>query len=282
MKPATIKIFLTNGSPEGIRTAELSNWTGKAIAGPRSELPTLRKREELDSPGVYFLTGIDPETDQPILYIGEAESVKARIQKHSARDDWSQLVAFVSKDENLTKAHIRYLEGELITLAKKAGRAVVQNSASSGARLPESDQADMDIYLEKLLQLLPVLGVDLFKTIQTPAGDNTPDTKDTLYCQAKGLEAKGKRSAGGFIVYKGSQAVFEHRRSATNVRVAREQLIEQGLLQPQGDCFIFSQDVEFTSPSKAGSVVRGGNTNGLTDWKNKTGQSLKELEATDE
>jgi hypothetical protein len=65
MQPATIKLFLTDGKPEGIRTAEISNWTGKAIAGPRSELAELLIREELLSPGVYLLTGVDPETTSP-------------------------------------------------------------------------------------------------------------------------------------------------------------------------------------------------------------------------
>lgn len=86
MNPVTIKIFLTDGNPEGIRTAELSNWTGKAIAGPRSELAELLNREELSSPGVYFLYGIDPESDKPTPYIGEAESVKKRLHQHKDRD----------------------------------------------------------------------------------------------------------------------------------------------------------------------------------------------------
>jgi len=185
------------------------------------------------------------------------------------------VVAFVSKDENLTKAHIRYLEGQLITLANTAGRATVLNNASSGARLPESDVADMDAYLEKLLQLLPVLGVELLKSI----GGRVEKQVDTLYCRIKGFEARGRRSAGGFIVFKGSQAVLEHRPSAKLIKRKRERLIDQGVLAPSGDALVFSQDFEFSSPSQAGSVVRGGNTNGLTNWKNTAGVALKELEA---
>ena len=95
----------------------ISNWSGKAIAGPRSEIGNFLEREEITSPGVYFLAGVDPETDQPSLYIGEAENVKKRIRQHQSKDDWSQVIAFISKDENLTKSHIRYLEGELIRRA---------------------------------------------------------------------------------------------------------------------------------------------------------------------
>ena len=62
MPGATIKIFLVHGDPKRLRTAELSNWTGKAVAGPRSEFDDVIAREESGSAGVYFLTGNEPET----------------------------------------------------------------------------------------------------------------------------------------------------------------------------------------------------------------------------
>ena len=56
MPSATLKIFLVFGDPKRLRTAELSNWTGKAVAGPRSEIDKILEREESESSGVYFLT----------------------------------------------------------------------------------------------------------------------------------------------------------------------------------------------------------------------------------
>ena len=55
-----VKIFLVHGDPKRLRTAELSNWTGKAVAGPRSEFDSVLAREESQKSGIYFLTGIDP------------------------------------------------------------------------------------------------------------------------------------------------------------------------------------------------------------------------------
>ena len=161
MSSATIKIFLVHGDPKRLRTAELSNWTGKAIAGPRSEFDNVMARDESSKSGVYFLTGVDPETGRAAVYIGEAESICDRVRGHLDRDFWNHLAFFVSKDENLTKAHIRYLEGRLIGLAKSAERADVKNSQGSGSKLPESDREDMEVFLEKVLQLLPVLGIEL-------------------------------------------------------------------------------------------------------------------------
>lgn len=151
------------------------------------------------------------------------------------------------------------------------------NSASSGAKLPESDTAGMDVFLEKCLQLLPVLGITDFNE----KVDQVSESKDLLYCKIKGLTATGKRTANGFVVFSGSQAVLEHRPSTKRMRAKREQLIEKGLLKEENDYLVFIKDVEFGSPSTAGSVVKGGNTNGLTNWKNFNGIQLKEIEASE-
>jgi hypothetical protein len=264
MQAATIKLFLVHGSPSALRTAELSNWSGKAIAAPRTEISDLIKRDELSSPGFYLLTGVDPNSGDRAIYIGEAENVGNRLRNHASKDFWNAATVFVSKDENLTKAHIRYLEGILIEKAHTNGAAVVMNAASSGAKLPESDAAEMDVFLEKCLQLLPVLGISDFNE----KIDKTTEPQDLLYCKIKGLTATGKRTSNGFIVFAGSQAVIEHRPSANRMRSKREQLIEKGLLQKNNDHLIFTKDIEFGSPSTAGSIVRGGNTNGLINWKN--------------
>jgi hypothetical protein len=86
------KIFLVHGDPKRLRTAELSNWTGKAVAGPRSEFDDVIAREESGSAGVYFLTGNEPETGNSVVYIGEAESIRDRLKSHLAKDYWNQVV----------------------------------------------------------------------------------------------------------------------------------------------------------------------------------------------
>ena len=139
MPSATIKLFLVYSDAKRLRTAELSNWTGKAVAGPRSELDGVLAREEPAKPGVYFLSGIDSEPGQSAVYVGEAESIRDRLRSHLDKDFWNHVVFFISKDEPLTKAHTRCLEGRLIEQAKMAGRALVMNGQSSGSKLPESD-----------------------------------------------------------------------------------------------------------------------------------------------
>lgn len=280
MATATIKLFLVFGDPKRLRTAEISNWTGKAVAGPRSEFEGILAREETDKSGVYFLVGSDPDSGRPAIYIGEAESIGDRIKSHLERDFWNQVAFFVSKDENLTKAHIRYLEGKLIEKARVAARATVTNGQGSGARLPESDREDMEVFLARIRQLLPVLGSDLLAPIAQPTAK--APAGGVLFCRIKGAEGQGQRTANGFVVFKDSTAVLQDRPSAQQrhpFAVAwRKQLLADGTLAQQGDFLRFTKDTEFTSPSTAAAVIHGGGANGLVEWKTKDGTTLKELD----
>jgi hypothetical protein len=276
---ATVKIFLVEGDPASLRTAEISNWTGKAVAGPRSELDQIVSREEAQKPGVYFLIGVNPDSGKERVYIGEAEVVKDRLKKHVEKEFWRSTIFFVSKDENLTKAHIKFLEGKLIQKAKKADRFELDNSNASGSRLPESDAADMEVFLAKVEQLMPVLGYDfLQKLTPTKAGAGK---SSLLICTMKGVEARGRPTDKGFVVTKGSEAVLEERPSTKKYPYAgnlRRQLTDEAVLAEKGGKLVFAKDYEFSSPSAAAAVVHGGQANGLTSWKNSSGETLKEIE----
>lgn len=276
---ATVKIFLVHGDPASVKTAEISNWTGKAVSGPRSQLEAIMQREEANNPGVYFLTGVNPETGKDRVYIGEAEIIRSRIKGHLEKDFWKTLSFFVSKDENLTKAHIKYLEGKLIDKAKAASRFELENANSSGSHLPESDAADMDVFLERMEQLLPVLGHDFLKPISKP---ETPAAKkDILTCEIKNIRAKGRQTENGFLVLAGSQAVLKERPSAPRYPYysnLRSQILSEGVLEKQKDYLVFVKDYEFSSPSATASIIHGGHSNGLIVWKDEQGVSLKEKE----
>lgn len=279
MPTATLKIFLAFGDPKRLRTAELSNWTGKAVAGPRSEFEKVLEREESLKPGVYFLTGTDPNTNKSAIYIGEAECIKDRIKSHLSKDFWNNIAFFVTKDENLTKAHIRYIEGRLIDIANSTGRSVVINNQGSGAKLPESDREEMEVFLEKMQQVLPVLGVEAF--VQTTSKPEESAEKELLTCKMKNVVSTGYLTPNGMVVLAGSGAVLEERTSAKkwpSVMVQRNNLIESGGLVQEGDKYVFVKDTEFSSPSAAAAVIHGGSANGLTTWVNSDGKSLKELQ----
>jgi hypothetical protein len=276
---ATVRIFLAKGSPTSVRTAEISNWTGKAVAGPRSQIEDILSREEANKPGVYFLTGINPETGRERVYIGEAEIIKNRIKGHLDRDFWKTIVFFVSKDENLTKAHIKYLEGKLIESTKLVGRFELENSQGSGSHLPESDSADMDIFLARMEQLMPILGQEFLKPLVKAEGKLK--RQDLLRCEIKDVKATGRQTDNGFVVLKGSQAVREERPSAHRYKYVtnmRSTLLEEGILIERNGYLEFTRDYEFSSPSAAAAVIHGGSANGLIAWKDSKGVTLKQRE----
>jgi hypothetical protein len=279
MTTATIKLFLPRGDAKSLRTAEISNWTGKAIAAPRTELEELLQREELDKAGVYILSGSDPMSGSPRAYIGEAEVIRERLKQHKTKEFWITALVFVSKDENLTKAHVRYLENRLLTEAAQVGRCTLEQNQASGSKLPESDREDMEVFLSHIRQLLPVLGSDLLIPIAQPAAKQ--QTGGILFCRMKGAEARGRRTPDGFVVFGGSTAVLQERDSAKKypyVLTLRNQLIDNGTLVKKDGFYEFTKDTEFSSPSAAAAVIEGGSANGLIEWRTENGRVLKELD----
>ena len=279
MTSATIKLFLPRGDAKSLRTAEISNWIGKAVAAPRTELDELLAREELEKAGVYILIGSDPLTNAARAYIGEAEVIRERLKQHKTKEFWVSAIVFVSKDENLTKAHVRFLESRLLAEAAQIGRFTLEQNQAGGSRLPESDREDMEVFLARIRQLLPVLGSDILAPIAQPAANAQPG--GVLFCRIKGAEARGQRTANGFVVFHDSTAVLEERPSTESypyALVQRKKLIADGSLIQDGGFVIFTKDAEFSSPSGAAVVIHGGSANGLTAWKTKEGKSLKQLD----
>jgi Domain of unknown function (DUF4357) len=279
MTSATIKLFLPRGDAKSLRTAEISNWTGKAIAAPRIELDELLAREELDKAGVYILIGTDPITNAPRAYIGEAEVIRERLKQHKTKEFWVSAIVFVSKDENLTKAHVRYLESRILAEATSINRFTLEQNQAGGSRLPESDREDMEVFLSRIRQLLPVLGSDILAPITQGAAKSQPG--GVLLCRIKGAEARGQRTANGFVIFQGSTAVLDERPSAEGypyVVAQRKQLIANGILIVKDGFLAFTKDSEFNSPSAAAVAIHGGSANGLAAWKTKDGKSLKQLD----
>ena len=279
MTSATIKLFLPRGDAKSLRTAEISNWTGKAVAAPRTELDALLSREELEKSGVYILIGSDPLTNAARAYIGEAEVIRERLKQHKSKEFWVSAIIFVSKDENLTKAHVRYLESRLLAEAAQIDRFTLEQNQAGGSKLPESDREEMEVFLERIRQLLPVLGSDILTPIAQPTAKTQPG--GVLFCRIKGAEARGQRTANGFVIFHGSTAVLEERPSAESypyTLVLRKQLIADGTLVEKDGFWVFTKDAEFSSPSAAAVAIHGGSANGLTAWKTKDGKPLKQLD----
>ena len=106
-----------------------------------------------------------------MAYIGEGDDVSKRLYQHARPEDqggkdfWDRAIVITSKDTNLTKAHARYLESRFISLGLQANRAKLTNStAPEPIVLPEADVSDMEYFIEQARIVLPVLGVNIFRS----------------------------------------------------------------------------------------------------------------------
>ena len=271
-----IELFLVNGTAESLITAELSNWNGKAIKIPRTEVAACT-REDIRGVGVYFLICQEDDGSDSV-YIGEAENIQERLVQHlrdyqSGKEKyyWNTAAIFVGRD--LNKALIRYLENRLVEIARDCGRyAVLTKNTYRNTVLKESQIASMEEFIENIKVLLNALGY----RVLVPAPKASDDTV-YLYCKGVSASATGFVSAGGFTVMQGS-TISNHTTPSLESRGAsyyrlRDTLIRDGVIVDGA----FVRDYEFNAPSAAASVVLGHMAAGPKEWKTADGVSLKDL-----
>ena len=280
--PFSLRIFVADGDPDGLRIVDKSNWIGKALVFPRALLPQVKARPELAQTGVYLLLGPRPDGEGDMLYVGEGDPIRPRLESHYAQKDfWTRAIGFTTTTAGqLNKAHVQFLESRLIAMARAAKRMPLDNANQPAEpSLSEADRADMEVFLGHMLGMLPVLGVHAFEQApKAPAAKVGP----VLTCKGKGVQATGYEASQGFVVRAGSQAVVDSAPSmAQHVRGMfdlRQELITNGVLAMQGGLYQFTQDYTFSAPSTAAAVVLGRSANGRVEWKAADGRTLKEIQ----
>lgn len=272
----TIELFLVNGTADSLVTAELSNWNGKAIKIPRTEVIDC-EREDIKSTGVYFLIcQQDDGTDG--VYIGEAENIKERLLQHlrdykSGKEKyyWNTAILFIGRD--LNKALIRYLEHRFVEIATECGRyTILTKNTYKKTIIKEANIASMEEFIDNVKILMNTLGYKVLLPMPT-----VKKKMEYLFCKSQDANAKGFVSQEGFTVVKDSQISKSTTHSMETKCISyfslREKLIENGIIINE----VFQKNYEFNSPSAASSVVLGRSSNGKSDWKNILGICLKDL-----
>lgn len=271
----TVRLFLVDGTPTGLIKAEIMNWSGKVLAGPRTDLATLLVQPECSRAGVYLLAG--PAPDEPgrdKIYVGESEDVAKRIRDHDRRSDmdfFTRAVVVVSSDRNVTKAHARYLEAALISRLISADRAILHNgNAGAPVELPESDTADMEAFLDQLGLILPVVGVHAITPRAAPNAADEASRSPLFEFRAAGAHGRARQLGDRFVLLKGSTCRREGVASWTSFKALRDQLISRKRLIDHADdpaLLVAVEDIELDSPSAAAAIVAGRNTNGREAWR---------------
>lgn len=276
-RPFSIRIFVPNGDPDGLRIVEKSNWSGVGVVFNRTSFKQALERSEIDRTGVYVLVGRSDSSVLPTVYVGEGDPVRDRLKSHySKKDFWDWAVFFATKDGSLNKAHVQRMEWRLIELAKSAKQCRLDNlNTPTPPTLSEADTADVDSFLLDILSVFPLLGLGVFERAEKQANPLA-----LLYLEAKGVKAIGYEDAKGFVVREGSELVTTETPTIHEyMSTLRKDLLEQGVIVPGKNCYRFTQDHVFSSPSTAAGVILGRSSNGRIEWKSKDGRSLKELQS---
>lgn len=291
-----IRLFLVDGTAGGLTTAEITNWTGHVLTAKREEVGDLLGREEVLRTGVYLLLGEDAEaTGGTRCYIGETDSIADRLRQHVRdKDWWDRIVVVTSKDENLTKSHVRYLESRLIRLTAEAGRVDLANGTAPPApRLPEADRSDMDYFVAQLQIILPVLGVNAIRTrpVPTAPGETVATEASPVFFlinARSGTDAKAQVIDGEFTVLAGSHVVAawtatgnadSTRRAYDGYRAQHRRLLAEGSIRVTDGVAVTTRDLVFGSPSTAGAVAIGRSCNGRISWITADGTQYRTWES---
>ncbi|WP_262021646.1 GIY-YIG nuclease family protein [Vibrio quintilis] len=281
-----MRIFFADGSPAGLRQVEVGNWSGLALACPRTRFSELVDWPESQRPGVYFLLEKASGEEGNQVYIGESENILKRLASHDRdREFWNEVIIFTSKDENLTKSHIKYLEARLIELTQSAARYTLENgNNATKSCLPRADRSDMEGYIDFIQLVLGSLGHKLLEPISKISVETKNDVDSVsqyeLSFEVNKLTATGRMVDDGFLLLKGSLVVEKSSQSMPGkVRHIKQTWIENGTLKSEGNGYLLTQDKLLSSSSYAASFVAGSSRSGPQSWKTSAGENLKDLEA---
>jgi len=226
------------------------------------------------------------------------KKIYPRLQQHQDREFWSEALVFVSKDDNLNKAHIKFLESTIHQAAVLAARYRLENgNKPPRPAISEAEMAVMSEFFDQLRLLTGALGYKVFEPLvasrvqAAPAADNQRQraasadsgTHEFRISGARGAEARAVATTEGVVVLQGSFAASDEVESTPDsTRKLRAKLLQEGALVVQESRLRFSRDVLFATPSSAASVVLGRSANGRIELVDDEGKTLKWLEESSE
>jgi len=294
MAGKNINYFLMDGTSSGRIKCTIANWTGVAYRIPRTELDKCKERDDLKQSGVYFLFGIEDDTGNNVVYIGQAgvrkngEGILFRLNEHKRNPDkdyWTEAIVFTTSNNSFGPTEISWLENSFCTLASNAKRYTVKNSNDPNiGNVTEEKESELEEFVEYAKVVMGVLGHKVFEPlIITKSSNDRLDIiqTDELYLMLEikmgTTNAKGKRTPEGFVLLKSSKIKHEISQSLREyVKRLRERYAP--IINNED---ILQEDILLRSPNEAAQFVLGYPVNALTTWKALDGKTLKEVETSE-
>lgn len=289
----TVTMFLMDGTPKGRIKCSFDNWVGKVFLIPRTELKRSEERSELSQTGIYLLFGTNPQTGEEQVYVGQArermngKGVLARVMEHRVKDKFdyfSHAILIIDSPNTFGPTEISYLENAFYQRILAADRIqVINGNNPSPGNVTEEKEAELNQFIANAKILIGSLGYHIFDEVDEnkPTSEEVADTSASgtgpwLYLKASGVEAVGRQTTEGFVVYPGSKLREPLQPSApAGVRKNREELADRI------ENLELTRKTLFSSPSAASSFILGYSSSGPFSWKTADGISLRELEETE-
>lgn len=273
MRSKRINLVLHNGTPYGVRTAEMTNWNGKVTICPRPALKQLANLDIAENPAVYLLYN----REENRLYVGETDCLRNRISNHALQKDfWEEFIACTSPE--IMKTEVKYLEHALYNRLKEDGLVELENKTSMQIPTIRKEMQDaMDDFIDNTADILLSLGYT-FMGASTDV-QNIAHQGTSVICSGKGAEAHGIYSENGLMVKAGSTFAKALAPSTQEkYKALQNALREKQILVSEGESLLrLQENYLFSSPSAAASLVLGYSANGLMEWKVTDGKSIKEV-----
>ncbi len=263
----TVTTYLIDGDPKGTRYAFIKNKICQMFVIPRSDLEYLNQQEMLHKPAFYILLGED-DSLKPKAYIGETENFKERVKDHDLKKTfWQRALVFVSKDADMTKADVQYLEHRAISVAKTANTYVLNENKQTpkAPNLPEYQRDAMDEFFDDIQFLASFVGCNIFEILERKA-------EHLFFTKGRGCESKGYYGSDGFTVLRGS-VISPTSAPSLKWGQKRQKMLAEYTIEESGK-LIMTSNKTFTSPSAAADFCIGSSNNGWIVWKDAEGNTL--------
>lgn len=269
--PRLLRTYLTDGTLEGIRIIDPEGDI-EAYVIPRLKLAEAKSEPKLAQPALYILLNAEDNR----AYIGESENFLTRAGQHLAGKDWWTLaVAVVSKNNILTKGHVKYLESIAAKRARDGSMTLENSTIPPLNNIPRFEVHQLDRIIDDTQLVLALLGYDILS-----ASGQTQHAEQIWYCKSKLTDVKAIFRADQFVVLAGSLIDKSHTPSfekgwPEQVAERHQLFASKGI--DRGDYIELSENVAFKSPNHAGHIVTGRSINAWTTWKNAAGQTMDEV-----
>ena len=235
---------------------------------------------ELNKPALYILVNRDKRQ----LYVGETDDSIKRLRNHEAKDFWTEAIVFHSTGDTLSTTEVRWLEAKTYEALKELGYYDLSENkvAPQQPPLKRNQIYTLEPIFEEAKNYICAAGFDIFlksKNEQKEELTQTATAEHIFYCKHKESKAMGYliEESKEFVILAGSELRSGIRPSLQPSLVGKRAQFIAEQCDTIGGRSILRANYAASSPSIAGALILGRNTNGWTKWKDAEGKTLDQV-----